>query len=273
MAVEIDKDTVKLYIGGIDPSWSSEMLKKLLEKHATVDIMRVDIVREYAFVFVANKEAGEKLIEKLNGADLEGHNLVVQISKNKQNLPDSDDLCFECGNSGHWAKRCPRRRARNNNNNNNNHTNHNNNNNSSHNNNNNHNNHQVNNNANKYHNNNNKGVSGAWDGGRNTMNQRKKDVYIGAYNVGYNGGGSYDYEVAQLEDPKMWAEYGPNGGAYISNDNGTQYVYPPALPNFTPAAAYDYQTYQFDPYTPGQAFFTTVLPPPSYVLSHGGGYF
>lgn len=271
MAVEIDKDTVKLYIGGIDPSWSSEVLKKLLEKHGTVDIMRVDIVREYAFVFVANKEAGEKLIEKLNGADLEGHNLVVQISKNKQNLPDSDDLCFECGNSGHWAKRCPRRRARyGNNNNNNNHSNHNNNNNNTDNNKNssNHNNNNQVNNPTKYHNNNNKGGSAAWEGSRNTVSQRKRDVYVGAYNVGYNGGGSYDYEVGQLEDV-----YGPNGGAYIPNDNTTQYIFPPALPNFTAAGAYDYQTYQFDPYTPGQAFFTTVLPPPNYVLSHGGGYF
>ena len=71
MPVEIDKETVKLYIGGIDPSWSSDALKELLEKEATVDIMRVDIVREYAFVFVANKETGEKLIEKINGTELQ----------------------------------------------------------------------------------------------------------------------------------------------------------------------------------------------------------
>jgi len=112
MTAEINKETVKLYIGGIDPAWTSDELKTLLLKHTSVDIIRVDIVREYAFAFVANKEASDKIIEKVNGTEIEGHNLVIQISKNKQNLPDSDDLCFECGNSGHWAKRCPRRRAR-----------------------------------------------------------------------------------------------------------------------------------------------------------------
>ena len=47
--VKIDDQTVKLYIGGISPSWNSDYLKGILGNFEDSDIKRVDIVNNYAF--------------------------------------------------------------------------------------------------------------------------------------------------------------------------------------------------------------------------------
>jgi len=46
---KIDDKTVKLYIGGILPSWSSDHLKGILGNFEDTDVKRVDIVNNYAF--------------------------------------------------------------------------------------------------------------------------------------------------------------------------------------------------------------------------------
>lgn len=112
MKKEINDETCKLYIGGIDSSWSGERVKALLEDRSGAKVMRVDVVKNFAFAFVDNKGIGEKIIDKVHGKVIDDCKIVIQISKNKQNLPDSEDLCFECGKSGHWAKECAKRRAR-----------------------------------------------------------------------------------------------------------------------------------------------------------------
>lgn len=112
MKKEITDDTCKLYIGGINVSWSSDRIKGILEDRSGCKVMRVDVVKNFAFAFVENKNIGEKVIDKVHGKVIDDCKIVIQISKNKQNLPDSEDLCFECGKSGHWAKECAKRRAR-----------------------------------------------------------------------------------------------------------------------------------------------------------------
>lgn len=44
---DINDTTVKLYIGGIDPDWSSDKIKDILAKHG--DVIRVDVVKNFAF--------------------------------------------------------------------------------------------------------------------------------------------------------------------------------------------------------------------------------
>ncbi|XP_002164525.1 RNA-binding protein 4.1 isoform X1 [Hydra vulgaris] len=106
----IDDKTIKLYIGGIDPSWSNEKVTEILSKYGKVK--RTDVVKNYAFAFVENKDEATNIINGASGTITDGFKIVVQISKNKQNLPEGDDLCFECGKGGHWAKECSQRRAR-----------------------------------------------------------------------------------------------------------------------------------------------------------------
>lgn len=43
---KFDDQTVKLYVGGINPQWDSDHLKKILGEEG---IKRVDIVNNYAF--------------------------------------------------------------------------------------------------------------------------------------------------------------------------------------------------------------------------------
>jgi len=104
-------DTVKLYIGGISPDWSSERIKEILSKFGKV--LRVDLVKNFAFAFVENQAAADEIIKQSDGKTFDGNKLAVQISKNKQYLPNADgDVCFECGKPGHWAKECTQRRRR-----------------------------------------------------------------------------------------------------------------------------------------------------------------
>lgn len=107
---EINDTTVKLYIGGVDPDWPSEKIKSILEQHGNV--IRVDVVKNFAFGFVRTQADAEKIIKECNGKVFFSRKLNIQISKNKQNLPDCDELCFECGKAGHWAKECAQRRQR-----------------------------------------------------------------------------------------------------------------------------------------------------------------
>ena len=43
----INDKTIKLYVGGIDPSWSNEKVSEILSKHGKV--IRTDVVKNYAF--------------------------------------------------------------------------------------------------------------------------------------------------------------------------------------------------------------------------------
>ena len=45
--VEITDDTVKLYVGGIDPGWSSSKILEILSKYGKVK--RADVVKNFAF--------------------------------------------------------------------------------------------------------------------------------------------------------------------------------------------------------------------------------
>ena len=185
--------------------------------------------------------------------------MVVQISKNKQYLPDSDDLCFECGNSGHWAKRCPRRRARHLNSNNNNNNNHN----------------SISNNTHHHHNNNN---NKTWETGRNAVAiQRKKESFVGSFN---SNGGYPSATYRSFEECYITTNGGSCASAFIAageSGGGPQFLFPPppaSLPSFTPpgGGCYDYlAAYPMEPYSSGGGFYTTMMPQPQYVLSLPAG--
>lgn len=49
MKKEITDDTCKLYIGGINVSWSSDRIKGILEDRSGCKVMRVDVVKNFAF--------------------------------------------------------------------------------------------------------------------------------------------------------------------------------------------------------------------------------
>jgi len=80
----------KLYVGGLPYSVTDEKLTELFESHGTVESAKVitdrytDRSRGFGFVEMSTQEEAEQAIQALNGTELEGRNLTVNISKPRE---------------------------------------------------------------------------------------------------------------------------------------------------------------------------------------------
>lgn len=81
---------VKLYVGNLSFSTSSEDLQQLFSQVGTVESATVVEDRDtgrsrgFGFVEMASKEEGEKAIEQFNGTDLNGRNLTVNEARPRE---------------------------------------------------------------------------------------------------------------------------------------------------------------------------------------------
>ena len=77
----------KLYIGGLPFSVTDDQLKTLFESHGTVESAKVimdrytDRSRGFGFVEMSTQQEAEQAIQELNGTELEGRSLTVNVSK------------------------------------------------------------------------------------------------------------------------------------------------------------------------------------------------
>ncbi len=82
--------SMKLYVGNLSFSTSSEDLQQLFAQVGTVESASVVEDREtgrsrgFGFVEMASKEEGQKAIEQFNGADLNGRNLNVNEARPRE---------------------------------------------------------------------------------------------------------------------------------------------------------------------------------------------
>jgi cold-inducible RNA-binding protein len=82
--------SMKLYVGNLSFSTSSEDLQQLFAQAGTVETATVIEDREtgrsrgFGFVEMANKEEGQKAIEQFNGTDLNGRNLTVNEARPRE---------------------------------------------------------------------------------------------------------------------------------------------------------------------------------------------
>ncbi len=80
----------KLYIGGLAYSVTDEQLRTLLTPHGTVESATVvmdrmtDRSRGFGFVEMGTQEQAEKAISALNGTQVEGRTLTVNLAKPRE---------------------------------------------------------------------------------------------------------------------------------------------------------------------------------------------
>ncbi|HVP20218.1 MAG TPA: RNA-binding protein [Spirochaetia bacterium] len=80
----------KLYVGGLAYSVTDSQLRQLFASHGNVESAKVITDREtsrsrgFGFVEMGTQEEAEKAIAALNGTQLEGRNLTVNMSKPRE---------------------------------------------------------------------------------------------------------------------------------------------------------------------------------------------
>ena len=83
----------KLYVGGLPYSVTDEQLKQLFTGHGTVESAKVikdresDRSRGYGFVEMSTQEEAEKAITAVNGTQMEGRSITVNLAKPREDRP------------------------------------------------------------------------------------------------------------------------------------------------------------------------------------------
>ena len=82
-----------LYVGGLPYSVTEDKLRELFEPHGTVESAKVitdkytDRSRGFGFVEMSTQQEAEQAIQSLNGTELDGRSLIVNVSKPRENRP------------------------------------------------------------------------------------------------------------------------------------------------------------------------------------------
>jgi len=83
----------KLYVGGLPYSITDEQLNELFAAHGTVESAKVitdrytDRSRGFGFVEMSTPEECQAAIDSLNGTELEGRSLTVNMSRPREDRP------------------------------------------------------------------------------------------------------------------------------------------------------------------------------------------
>ena len=86
----------RLYVGGLPYSVTDEELEQVFSAHGTVESARVitdkytDSSRGFGFVEMSTVEEAEKAIEVLNGSELGGRSLTVNIARPREERSRGD---------------------------------------------------------------------------------------------------------------------------------------------------------------------------------------
>lgn len=81
----------KLFVGGLSYSVTDAQLSELFQSHGTVESAKVitdrdtDRSRGFGFVEMSTQQEAEQAIQALNGTEIEGRTLTVNVSKPREN--------------------------------------------------------------------------------------------------------------------------------------------------------------------------------------------
>ncbi len=82
---------MKLYVGNLDYNLDESQLQKYFEKYG--EVSSVTIIKDkdtgeskgYGFVEMADKEGGKKALERMNGSEVNGRRIKVNIARPSKN--------------------------------------------------------------------------------------------------------------------------------------------------------------------------------------------
>ena len=83
----------KLYVGGLSYSVTDEQLRQIFAGQGTVESAKVITDRDtnrsrgFGFVEMSTQEEAEKAIAALNGTQMDGRNITVNIAKPREERP------------------------------------------------------------------------------------------------------------------------------------------------------------------------------------------
>ncbi len=83
-------DSNKLYVGGLPYQVTEDTLREIFSAHGTVESATVITDRMtsrskgFGFVEMSSQEEAQAAIDKLNGTDLEGRNITVNVAKPRE---------------------------------------------------------------------------------------------------------------------------------------------------------------------------------------------
>ncbi|XP_043212766.1 RNA-binding protein lark-like, partial [Amphibalanus amphitrite] len=99
----------KIFVGNLHKDTTTDELRGLFLPHGNV--VEADIIANYAFVHMETEDQAQAAIDALQGVQLHGQEVRVQLSTSSvRPVPGMDraDICFRCGSPGHWSKDCGR---------------------------------------------------------------------------------------------------------------------------------------------------------------------
>ena len=97
---------MKIYVGNLAYSTTSEDLRELCEKYG--EVISADVISDrdsgrskgFGFVEMTGNEGAQKAIESLNGSELHGRTITVNEAKHRESRPRSDSRGGGYGGGG-----------------------------------------------------------------------------------------------------------------------------------------------------------------------------
>ena len=74
-----DRATTKIFVGNLPDRYPDDSLRELFEQYG--EVSECDVIKNFAFVHFVSEEEAEAAVKGLNGVEVKGKNIRVEISE------------------------------------------------------------------------------------------------------------------------------------------------------------------------------------------------